>query len=479
MVLVKSQGDVFGKAMLAAAAVLLCPLAAWAALGSGKLALYGLMGVLALVVGVYIGLRHPLWLYWGLAAVLGGLPFAYFPGVHLPMYLLFAGGILMAALVHPTERPRLSKLEIAVLGLILASGLSMVATGVSLPALLLFARWAIATLAVIALLRLSRENLARFGRIFVYAASANAVLGIAMATVDQQQRLLKPLRIFGYGVGAGLRESTALYVYTDEGRSVGRTLRLGGTWILPNSAALALATALIMCLVLFVGWRRVCLSTVIVGALMLTLSRSLIFAVAIGLLLVLLFHAMRARDRQIALGLIGLGITAALLTPQVRERILSSFNDEDFAANQRTDAIAAFPGHMSGHWLFGLGWGRPEFRSGQLAQSINYVSNAPLLTVYRGGIIAGVMFVAVCLIGAVMAYRALRSPSLTHATFGGVFIGIVVVANNLQQSVVDMPQMALTFSVLLVFMVYVDQACRTAPPDPAAAHDAPRELAAR
>lgn len=478
MVLVKSEGDLVGKAILAVVAVALCPLAAWAALGFGKLALYALLGVLALVIGAYIGLRHPLWLYWGMAVVLGGLPFAYFPGVHVPMYLLFAGGAALAALVHPTARSRLSKLEVAVVGLILASALSLVATGVSLPALLLYARWAIATVAVIALLRLSRENLARFGRIFVYAASANALLGIAMATVDQQQLLLRPFRIFGYGVGAGLRESTALYVYSDEGRSIGRTLRLGGTWILPNSAALALATALIMCLVLFEGWRRVCLSTVLVAALMLTLSRSLIFSVAIGLLLVLLFHAMRARDRQIALGLVGLGVVGALLTPQVRERILSTFSDDDFAANQRTEAIAEFPGHMAGNWVFGLGWGRPEFRSGQLAQSLNYVSNAPLLTVYRGGLVAGVMFVAVLIIGCVMAYRALRSPSLTHATFGGIFIGIALVANNLQQSVVDMPQMTLTFSVLLVFMVYVDQSRGAAPPGPELA-DSPKELAAR
>ncbi|MGV0802159.1 O-antigen ligase domain-containing protein, partial [Mycolicibacterium elephantis] len=139
------------------------------------------------------------------------------------------------------------------------------------------------------------------------------------------QRLLKPLQIFGYGVGAGLREQTALYVYSNEGGTIGRTLRLGGTWVLPNSAGLALATALIICLVLFTGWRRAVMSTVIVVALLLTLSRSMIFSVAVGLLLVLLFHSMRARDRQIAIGLIGVGAAAALLTPMIRDRILSTF----------------------------------------------------------------------------------------------------------------------------------------------------------
>ncbi|MDQ2635342.1 MAG: O-antigen ligase domain-containing protein [Actinomycetota bacterium] len=449
--------DLIGKSMLALAAIGICPLVAWAAFGHGTLVTYAVVGLLGLVIGVYIGLRHPLWLFWGMAAVIGGLPFGYFPGVHIPLYLLFAAGAVLAAIIHPTQRTRLSRMEVAVMALLVASALSVVGTGVTLPAVLLYAKWGIATAVTIALLRLSRENLARFGRIFVYAASANALVGILMATVDQQQRLLKPLQIFGYGVGAGLREQTALYVYSDEGATIGKTLRLGGTWVLPNSAGLALATALIICLILFTGWRRALMSAVIVVALLLTLSRSMIFSVAVGLLLVLLFHSMRARDRQIAIGLIGVGAAAALLTPMIRDRILSTFADQDTGREARADSIAEFPNRMSGHWLFGLGWDRPEFRSGQLAQSLNYVSNAPLLTVYRGGIITGLVFVAVLVVGAVMAYRALRSPSLTHAVYGGVFIGIAVVSANLQQSVVDMPQMTLTFSILLAFMVYVDQ----------------------
>ncbi|MGY4867849.1 O-antigen ligase family protein [Mycolicibacterium elephantis] len=449
--------DLIGKSMLALAAIGICPLVAWVAFGHGTLVTYAVIGLLGLIIGVYIGLRHPLWLFWGTAAVIGGLPFGYFPGVHIPLYLLFAAGAVLAAIIHPSQRTRLSTLEIAILALLVASAISVVGTGVTVPAVLLYAKWGIATAFAIALLRLSRENVARFGRIFVYAASANAFVGILMATVDQQQRLLKPLQIFGYGVGAGLREQTALYVYSNEGGTIGRTLRLGGTWVLPNSAGLALATALIICLVLFTGWRRAVMSTVIVVALLLTLSRSMIFSVAVGVLLVLLFHSMRARDRQIAIGLIGVGAAAALLTPMIRDRILSTFADEDTGREARADSIADFPHRMSGHWLLGLGWDRPEFRSGQLAQSLNYVSNAPLLTVYRGGIISGLAFVAVLVIGCVVAYRALRSPSLPHAVYGGVFIGIAVVSANLQQSVVDMPQMTLTFSILLVFLVYVDQ----------------------
>jgi hypothetical protein len=447
--------------MLAAASVAVISLGVWAAMAYGRLAVFGLVGILAMVVGVYIGLRHPLWLYWCLAVVMGVIPFGYLPGVHVPLYLLFAAGALLAALIHPTARSALSRLEVAVLLMILAAGLAMIATGVSLYSMMAFARWAIATLLVIGLLRLSQENLAKFGRVFVCAATVNALAGIAMATVDQQQRLLKLLRIFGYGVGAELRQNTALYVYSDEGSgTVGRTIRLGGTWVLPNSAGFCLTIALVMCLVLFRGWLRAYMSAILLVALLLTLSRATLFSLAAGLLLVFLFHSMRARDRQIAIGVVGLVAAGAFLTPMVRDRILASFASEDKGRSDRVKALENFPHQLSGHWIFGLGWDRPEFRSGQAAQQLNYVSNAPLLTVYRGGVITGLLFVVILVIGCVLGYRAMRSASLPNAVFGGVFIGTAVIYMNLAQSVVDMPVMALQFSMFLAFMVYVDQSRR-------------------
>ena len=450
--------------MLAAATVAGCPALIWAAVNHGRLFTFGLAGVMAMVVGVYIGLRHPLWLYWGLAVVIGALPFAYMPGVHAPLYLVFAAGVVLAAVIHTSERTTLSRLEIAVVLLVLTAGVSVVATGLSLGAIMLYIQWSIATLTVIALLRLSRENLARFGQVFVYSVTVNALAGIAMATVDKDQRLLKPLKIFGYGVGAELRQQTQLYVYTDEGTTIGRTIRLGGTWVLPNSAGLALVIGVVMCLVLFRGWLRASISLILLVALGLTLSRSMIFSVLAGLVLVLLFHSMRARDRQLAIGVMALAGATLFLIPSVRDRLLSSFSDADTGRSARADSLAQLPRQMSGHWIFGLGWNRPEFKSGQLAQQVNYPSNAPLLTLYRGGIITALMLVVVLVIGCVMAYRAMRSPSLTDAVFGGAFIGVAVVSCNLQQSIVDMPQMTLTYSIFLAFMAYVDQS-RRVPPD--------------
>ena len=117
-----------------------------------------------MIASVYIGVRHPLWLYWGFAMVMGALPFGYFPGVHIPLYLPFAAGVLLAAIVHPNRDTPFHPLEKAVVILVLVSGVSLIFTFKSLPDLTAFVRWIIATLLMIAVLRLSRENLARFGR---------------------------------------------------------------------------------------------------------------------------------------------------------------------------------------------------------------------------------------------------------------------------------------------------------------------------
>ena len=460
--LVKPRWNLLGKYMLAAATVAVVPVVVWAVINHhGRLWMLGLVGVLALTVAVYVGLQQPLWLYWALAAVMGVMPFGYVPGVHVPMYLVFAVGVLLAALIHTTERSTVSRLEVAVLLLIVAAGVSVIATGVTKFALLTSFRWALGTLTVVPLLRLSRENLEKFGRIFVCGATINAIAGIAMVTVDKSQRLLKPLKIFGYGVGQGLRQNTQLYVYSDQGEGVvGKTIRLGGTWVLPNSAGFCLTIALAMSLVLFRGWFRAVSALILFAAAILTLSRGTLFAIAVAVVLVFIFHTMRARDRWIGLGTVALGAGLVFAVPFLRKRILNSFASEDKGRSDRVAALENFPHQMSGHWFFGLGWDRPEFRTGQAAQTFNYVSNAPLLTVYRGGLITGVMFSLILLMGCVLAYLALRSRWLPNAAFGGLFIGLALIYMNLAQSVVDMPVMTMQWSIALAFMVYVAQNVR-------------------
>jgi hypothetical protein len=448
------------------AAVVVCPVVAVLAVGGGLIAKLALAGVIALIVSIYVGVRHPLWLFWGLAVVLGALPFGYFPGVHVPLYLPFAAGVVLAAVVHKASDPvPLHPLEKAVLLLILASGVSVIFTGGSIVDVTVFVRWIIATLVMIALLRLSRENLARFGRIYVYAATVNALFGIAIVAADPQHRFIKILHIFDYD-----REATGRFVFTDEGQS--RFTRLGGTWVDPNMAGIGLVPALVMGIVLLKGRMRVAVTAILSVAILLTLSRAAIFSVLVGVVLVALFHAMRGRHRVIMVGTIGLGMASALLVPAIRTRILTSFGSDDQGAQDRWRSLAAWPHNMSGHWIFGLGWGRREFVDGSFAFNLNFVSNAPLIAAYRAGMIAGLIFVAVLVIGCVMGYRALRSDSLPAALYGGVFIGFCVVALQLDHPVVDIPQMTAVFGIFLVFLVYVDRSRQSSDPSKRALEDA-------
>jgi polysaccharide biosynthesis protein PslJ len=456
MSVVRAYGDLLREHSVHAVLIAGCPLLVWLAMDHGRMGTLGVMGVLALVVGVYIGMRHPLWFYWGVAFALGALPFGYFPGVHVPVYLAFAFAAVLAAVVHPSAQTKWSGVEVAVLVLVLVASMSLVGGGLSLAGIVEFTKWAIMTLAVIALLRLPRENLKTFGQIFTYAATANALFGIFMVVADRQQKSLTLFRIFGYGRDQDTPgHELGRFVFADQGQI--RYMRLGGTWIDPNAGGLCMVIALAICLVVFEGWRRYCLAGILLFAILLTLSRSAIFTVLCGFLLVLIFHSMRARDRQLAIGSLFMIGVVALIVPTVRIRIFSSFGRDDTGADARTDALREFPQIMSGHWLFGLGWGRPEMKDGPLAFTLNYVANTPLLTVYRGGIFTGLAFVGVMIVGCILGYRALRSRSLRFALYGGIFISACVVALQLDHPVAVLPQITLTFSVFLAFLVYVDQ----------------------
>jgi hypothetical protein len=432
------------------AIVVLCPIVVALAVAGGLPGKLAVAGLSAVIVAIYIGIRHPLWLYWGFAVVIGALPFGYFPGVHVPLYLPFAAGLLLAAIVHPNRDMPFHPLEKAVVLLVLASALSLVFTGRNVVDLAVFVRWIIATLVMIAILRLSRENLARFGRLYVYAAALNALFGIAIVVADPNHRFISILHIFNYD-----REATGRFVFTDSGEN--RFTRLGGTWVDPNMAGIGLVPALVMGMVLLKGRMRVAVTAILSVAIVLTLSRAAIFSVLAGVILVAIFHTMRTRYRVVMLGSMAIAAAAALAVPAIRTRIVTSFGSDDQGAQDRWRSLAAWPGQMSGHWPFGLGWGRREFVDGAFAFQLNFVSNAPLIAIYRAGIIAGVLFIAVLVMGCFMGARALRSDSPPAAVYGGVFIGFCVVALNLDHPVVDIPQSVAAFAIFLAFLVYVDR----------------------
>jgi polysaccharide biosynthesis protein PslJ len=430
-----------------------CPALAWFALDRGKMPTVAIIGLAALIVGAYIGLRHPLWLYSGMAVAIGFMPFGYFPGVHVPLYLPFAAGAVLAAAVHPSGRKGLSPMEVTVLALVATSGVAMFANAKNLVDYGEYIKWSIATLVIIALLKLSPENMAKIGRFYVYAATANALFGIIFVTVDRNQRLMKIFNPFGYG-----RAETTRFVFSNEGQT--KQVRLGGLWVDPNAAGIGLVVAFALAVVLLSGHARIIVGLILAAAIALSLSRAALFSVVVGIVLVFLFHSMRSRDRQLMLGLIGLAATAALLTPQVRNRLLMSFGSDDTGSSARMDALRAWPGQMQGHWIFGLGWGRREFKDGVYAFQLNFVANGPLITIYRAGVIVGALFILMVLIGCYLSYRAIRSDSFGEALYGGCFIGFSVVALQLDHPIVTTPQSTVAFSFFLAYLVYLEEARR-------------------
>lgn len=446
-----ARGDVIRNLMVSLAIVVVVPAIAWVALSFGQMALFAVIGLVGVAVAVYIGLCHPLWLFWALAAIIGALPFGQFPGVNLPLYLPLAFGAIIAVYVHPRLARSMHPIEVTVWALLVLSVLSVLVTSHTLISVVMIVRWGICTLTAVALIQLSNEHLAKFGRIFVYGSCLNALFGLYMVAFDPAQTSFRYLRFVGYAA----EYTEPRFAYSQGGAT--QLIRLGGTSVDPNGEGIALVTALAVALILFTGWRRVCVSTIIGLALLLTLSRASIFSVVVGVILVLIFHRMRSRDRLLGIGGLLALVVAGLATPSIRTRFMSAFASDDRGANDRIASLEDFPHQMAGHWWFGLGWDRPEFTDGNYAFLLNHVSNAPLLTVYRGGLLAGLAFVAVMLAGCYYSYRAIRSDSFPFALYGGIFIGFCVVALQLDHPVAGSPPSQLKYAILLAFLVYIDR----------------------
>lgn len=444
------------------AACVLGPLAAVAATLGGKPATMAIAGLLAGVVALYIGMRHPLWLYYGLAIAVGALPFGYFPGVHIPLYLVFAVGVLLATLVHHRAMRRHSPLMKAVLVLIAMSALSMIVTFSSVVNILDYTKWAVATAAMFAMLALPTHDLLRVGRVFVYACTFSALVGVAAVALGSTRLIIKPFTIFGYVAAdrfyfTGGTSNTPRLGRFDVGQGSETFQRLGGLWLDPNAAGVGLLIALSIAAIVFTGRQRIVIMTILSVAIALTLSRAAMVSVLAGIALVFIFHNMRRRDRQVIIGSLFIAFAGAMAVPAVRNRLMGSLSSNDAGATDRIAAIREFPMRLGDHWIFGRGWSLREFKDGVYAFQTNFVSNAPLIAVHRGGLVAGLSFVAMIVIACVLAARLIRANSLPHAFYGGVFIAFSVIGLNLDHPVVVISQITLLYTFFLTFLVYADE----------------------
>lgn len=441
---------------------MLGPLAAVAAVLGGKLAIMAIAGLLAVVVAVYVGMRHPLWLVYGTVIFVTAFPFGYFPGVHLPIYLVLGCGSVLAFLLYPRAMRRRSRLMTAVLVLILMSALSMIVTFSAPVNIMDFAKWGIATGFVFVLLALPNDQLRGVGRAIVYACTFSGVMGAVAVAQGTTKWVYAPFSFIGYYAADRFYITGGTHVLPKSGRfDVGEGSetfqRLGGMWADPNAAGIGLVIGLAMAAILFTGWQRVTLMTVLSVCVVLTLSRAALFSVLVGIALVFIFHNMRSRDRQVIVITLVVGFAAAMSIPAVRKRLMGSLGQNDAGASDRIAAIREFPMRLGDHWIFGRGWSLREFKDGPYAFTENFVSNAPLIAVHRGGLVAGLSFVAVIIIGCVVAAKLIRSNSLPHAFFGGVFMAFSIIALNLDHPVVVIAQIAFLYTFFLVFLQYSDE----------------------
>ncbi|QTI70488.1 O-antigen ligase domain-containing protein [Gordonia polyisoprenivorans] len=436
-----------------------------------------LVMLLAIVIaGTYIGLAHPTWLLWTLAAVIACLPAGYVPGVHLPLIFAMTSAVLLATVIHPPAGPSparsstagssvaryrssLQPLDRLLILFALIAIPSVVLTMTGLADIVEYAKWATAVLLIVALRRLTGSQLATFGRVFVGATAVSGLIGLVMLTVDSGGKTFSLLSPFGYTPASAGR-----FVYT------GATAipRLSGTFIDPNAAGIGLLAALMICPLVFRGRTRWLLGLFLLVCIAGTLSRAALFSVVLGVILMLLFHTMTGRARGYIAGSMVAGMVVLAAVPASRHRIFSSFGSGDTGSSARGDALRDYPANMAGHWLLGHGWGIPEFKDPSLAFTINYVANAPLLAIYRGGLFVGVAFTVVMLYCCWLAYRCLRHTRWEPAFFGGCFIGFFVLGMQLDFSTVTIPVSVTDLSVMIAFLVFAQRF--SASDEPASAH---------
>lgn len=402
------------------------------------------IGVAGIVVGMAVTVLHPNAVYYTFAFILGAIPFAVVPGLGQPMVFILAVAIWAALFTHPVTQYRTNAVEVATVFLVITSLLSMFMTATGLTDYLEFVKWLLGVSVLFVLFRLDRRVLRKFGQSFAIGTFFGAAFAVGMFFLDKAGTTLNLLSPFGYGRTGVIGTHLRFYVIDNS-----TVVRLTGTYIDPNAAGIFLLIGGAFAVALLRGWVRFITVPVIFGALVITLSRSAIFSAAVALLFFLLFQKMTTTTRLSIVGLSVVSAAGALSVPAIYSRFFDSFGSQDIGANDRAEALSNFPNMMSGNWLFGKGWGVPEFTDEVVGYQTNYVANSPLLTIYRGGIFTGVAFIVVLIAAIVIAHRNARRDPWESGIMGAALVGFAVVGLQLDFPVVTHAPMTMAFSVFL------------------------------
>lgn len=406
--------------------------------------LAAIAGLIVLALLTLATFASPGWPFRALGVALGALPFAKLVVVPGTIILLLIALCWASLATGAFARPRPSR-PVVLTGLLLLTGaLSLAATGVAGEALTDFVRWGLAASIVVPLLVVGSETRVAVAKAFAVSATVAGALGVLLLRFDPGGDLV---------AGAGLVERDPFGGNLRAVRFADGSVqaRLTGVWLDPNVAGLMMTGALLLALVFLRGRARVICGGVLVLAIGLTLSRAALGSLAVGGLLLVLASNLPARLRA-RLALLGIAVGAGMLAiPAVRTRLLDSFGSSDIGSRARLDALADLPGLMSGHWLFGRGWGLPELLDGSIARVSNYPANAALLTLYRGGMLMAIVFTALLVVLLVQGWRLLRRSAFEEAVLGAGVLGLVLVAFQLDFPVVTIIPAVVLLGLLVVY----------------------------
>lgn len=386
--------------------------------------------------------------------ILGAAPFASLPVLGFQMQwiigltFIYWSACLIGVIRNQATSRGWQPARCGILALLVLSFLSLVSTRGKFGSAddIEFFKWSIAVSLVLVFARQSAGELRRLGRLFVMATTAAAVFAIAAMFMPGGAALLDSLAFLGYQRSA---EDSQAY-FLQNGARLG--VRLAGSFVDPNIAAMFFFVALIIAFLLFGGRVRFAIMAILIFSLMATLSRAGMLALAIA---IITFVILNRRNLGPRLGVVmaSFGIAALILfVPVTRQRLLSTFGQQDIGTVDRLESLDQFPIVMSQDWLWGLGWGRPEFRNAAVSYSVNMVANAPLGAVYRSGLVVGVSFafILVLCVWAAVKMISTRSPQAVAA--GGMLLGFVAAIQTGYGVVTIMPMTALMSVVLTVVL---------------------------
>jgi hypothetical protein len=384
------------------------------------------LALVGLMVGVAVALVRPQAVQLLYVFVLASVPFATVPVRGLAVPLIAVLGVLAlvgnarSAVVAPAGRVLLVRVGIG-LALVLAA-LSALITGgdngigdVTEPL-----KWigAVSGVLSLALVVGDAPGITRVVKVFL----SGYILGAVIAGLTVLPATSAVIGDFLQSVGY-LRTGADARYFVFNGQNI--ATRLTGSYTDPNILGLFSLIALGLSSLLARRWALSC-AAVAFAMLLASLSRGAILGFAVSLILWLLLGKSRAPAVLSIFVVAGSMALAATVAPSLLLRLSVTGSSEDLGAQDRLRALSAFSDTVGGRFLFGLGWGRPEFRETAAAFKVNVIANAPLAAVYRAGILFAMVLVGIMLVGLACAISSRSRGSSRSVMIGATTAGVIV-----------------------------------------------------